>query len=351
MSACTSSSTSASNENAAELTLMTHSSTVLRSHTVQLGLALPQYDFSVPGQDRLDWATVVDWAQRAEREGFDSVWLSDHVAWTIEQYGGPPGLFDNFDPLPTLAALARRTTTVNLGTLVLAATLRPPSVLAKALTSIDVVSNGRLIAGIGAGGFPADNAAVNLGALEPRELLDRLEDAIDVIKGMFEGAPDKPPNLPLPVQRPRPPIWVGGRGQRTARIAARHADGWNWCWKATPEDFTPRAEAVLDHAADPDSFHISVALYSLVGEHQHDLERRFARLKEQSPPGVIAPDTTLADYAHERLVGTVDHVAEQVARWRELGVGTLIVCLGAVPFSVTDPDDLALVAEAVKRST
>jgi alkanesulfonate monooxygenase SsuD/methylene tetrahydromethanopterin reductase-like flavin-dependent oxidoreductase (luciferase family) len=330
---------------------------------VQLGLALPQYDFSVPGRHRLDWPTVVAWAQRAEQEGFDSVWLSDHIVWTIEQYGAPPGYHDSFDPLPTMAALARCTTTVRLGTLVLAAPLRPPSVLAKALTSIDVVSNGRLIAGIGAGGFPADNELAHVDDEPPPVMLDRLEEAIDVMRGCFEVAPTQPfdhhgrfyethgaRNLPPPVQRPRPPIWVGGRGRRTARIAARKADGWNWCWKATPEDYAPRANEARDAAADPDAFHLSMALYCLVGEDEADLQKRFERLKQTSPPGVIPPSTTLAEYARERLVGTIEQVREQTARWAELGVQTLIVCLGAVPFSVTDPDDLALVAEAVKRS-
>ncbi|MDQ1443691.1 MAG: hypothetical protein QOI20_155, partial [Acidimicrobiaceae bacterium] len=152
--------------------------------------------------------------------------------------------------------------------------------------------------------------------------------------------------LPPPVQQPRPPIWVGGRGPRLVRLAAAKADGWNTCWQWTPQDYAPRAADALDHAPDPDRFALSVGLYTLVGEDEADLRRRFERLKATSPPGVVDPGTTLDEYRQGRLVGTVDQVREQVQAWADLGVTTLIACLGAVPFSVTDMDDLEVVVAA-----
>jgi alkanesulfonate monooxygenase SsuD/methylene tetrahydromethanopterin reductase-like flavin-dependent oxidoreductase (luciferase family) len=89
----------------------------------------------------------------------------------------------------------------------------------------------------------------------------------------------------------------------------------------------------------------SVGLYTLVGEDQADLERRFERLKECSLPGIL-DDTALEEWRQGRLVGTVDEVAEQVGRWRDLGVGSLIVSLAAVPFSVVDDAGVDLVARA-----
>src|SRR5437868_14708907 len=114
---------------------------------MDVGLALPQFDFSVPGERPLRWETVGDWARRAEALGFGSVWLADHLFWDVAKYGGPQEAFDAFDPIAGLAALARLTTDVRLGILVLSVPLRPPSVLAKPLSTLDVASAGRLVAG------------------------------------------------------------------------------------------------------------------------------------------------------------------------------------------------------------
>jgi hypothetical protein len=94
---------------------------------VDIGLALPQYDFSVPGECPLRWETLLGWAERAEALGFDSVWLSDHLFLDIARYGASPGDHGCFDPLVALAAIARRTIRVRLGTLTLCAPSgRPP---------------------------------------------------------------------------------------------------------------------------------------------------------------------------------------------------------------------------------
>ncbi|MDQ1439121.1 MAG: hypothetical protein QOK43_2750 [Acidimicrobiaceae bacterium] len=321
---------------------------------MQFGLALPQYDFSVPGRDRLDWPTLAAYGQRAEQVGFHSLWLSDHIVWAIDRYGARPGNHEGYDPIPTLAALARLTTTARLGTLVLAAPIRPVTVLAKALTSLDHVSAGRLTVGIGAGWFGPDFELTDTPFPSPAQRLADLGAAIDQLKASFDRAAPPgaapanaaPPNLPPPVQQPRPPIWVGGRGPRLVQLAAAKADGWNTCWQWTPQDYAPRAADALDLAPDPDRFALSVGLYTLVGEDEADLRRRFERLKATSPLGVVDPGTTLDEYRQGRLVGTVDQVREQVQAWADLGVTTLIACLGAVPFSVTDMDDLEVVAAA-----
>ncbi|HEV7888604.1 MAG TPA: LLM class flavin-dependent oxidoreductase [Acidimicrobiales bacterium] len=331
---------------------------------MHVGLALPQYDFSVPGVDPLDWDTLVHWATAAEAKGFDSLWLSDHIGWSIDKYGGPPGLFPGFDPIPTLAALARRTTTARLGTLVLATPVRPPTVAAKALTGIDLVSQGRLTVGLGAGWFEPDYDQTGQVMPPPKERLARLAEAVDVMRGCFAIAPDTPfdydgrflradglRNKPAPVQQPSPPIWLGGRGPKLVELAAAKADGWNTCWQWTPEDYAPRAaharQAAAQHGKGPDDFTLSLGLYTLVGEDQKDLERRFERLKATAPSGTISPTTTLADYRLGRLVGTIAEVRQQLQRWADLGVALVIACLGAVPFSVTDPDDLDPVVAAV----
>lgn len=310
---------------------------------MQLGLALPQYDgFSVPDMPVLDWATVVAYAQGAEQAGFDSLWLSDHIVWAIDRYGAEPGNHEGYDPLPGLAALARLTTTSKIGTLVLATPIRPPAVAAKALTSIDVLSGGRLVIGLGAGWFEPDYELTGQDPLPaPKERLARLSHAIDVMKAAFDHRTPSPPNHPPPVQQPHPPIWLGGKGPKLIQLAAAKADGWNYCWQATPESYRPLA-------ANAGDVHKSLGIYTLVGENEHDLHARWRRLRRTSPPGVIAPTTTLDEYRQGRLVGTVDQVAEQVDAWRAEGVATIIACTGAVPFSVTALDDLEVVAAAIR---
>src|SRR5262245_2681898 len=92
---------------------------------VRVGLALPQYDYSVAGERPLRFGTVLQWARRAERLGFDSLWLSDHVVFDLAKYGGSDERYGLLEPLTTLAALAREVPRIRLGTLVLCDGLRP----------------------------------------------------------------------------------------------------------------------------------------------------------------------------------------------------------------------------------
>jgi alkanesulfonate monooxygenase SsuD/methylene tetrahydromethanopterin reductase-like flavin-dependent oxidoreductase (luciferase family) len=96
---------------------------------------------------------------------------------------------------------------------------------------------------------------------------------------------------------------------------------------------------------DPTTVHRSLGLYALAGENEADLARRWDRLQRLSPPGVL-DGVTLSEWRAGRLVGTVEQVREQLGGWRDLGVDTLIVCAGAVPFSVSGDDDVALLAAA-----
>lgn len=328
---------------------------------MKLGLALPQYDYSVAGEDPLTFPTVVRYAQAAEAAGFDSLWLSDHLFLDLAKYGGPARRYGCYEPIVTLAALAGAVERVRLGTLVLCEALRPAAVLAKALATLDRVAGGRLDVGIGAGWYEPDYEALGTAMPTPPKRLERLREAVQVVTGLLGGGPFTfegrfhraldAVNRPAAVQAPRPRVFVGGKGDRLLSLVAEHADGWNTCWTWTPDAYRDRLR-VLERACervgrDPASVWRTLGLYALAGEDERDLARRFERLCASSPRGVL-DGVDLDAFRSGRLVGTVEQVREQVAAWEALGVETLILGVGAVPFQVGALDDVELLAEAAR---
>ncbi len=329
---------------------------------MRFGLALPQYDYSVVGERPLSWTTLLETARAAESLGLDSVWLSDHLFLDIAKYGGSDRREGAFEPIVTLAALARELDRVRLGALVFCEALRPASVLAKALATLDRLSHGRIDIGVGAGWYEPEYAAIGMEFPAPGVRLDRMREAVAVLTSMLgeSGGPvtfdgryhrvDGARNLPTAVQRPRPPVFIGGKGDRLLRLVAERADGWNTCWVWTHEAYAAR-RAVLVEACDrigrdPATVSCSLGLYSLCGEDEADLRHRFERLRERTPAGVL-DGVTLDQWRQGRLVGTVDQVREQIADWGALGVETLILGVGAIPFHLGHREDLELLAHAV----
>jgi alkanesulfonate monooxygenase SsuD/methylene tetrahydromethanopterin reductase-like flavin-dependent oxidoreductase (luciferase family) len=328
-----------------------------------LGLALPQYDYSVAGERPLRYATIVDHARGARAVGFDSVWLSDHLFLDLGKYGGSPDPEACYEPVVTLAALARHVPDVRLGTLVFCEALRPASVLAKSLASLDRICNGRLDIGLGAGWYEPEYDAIGMEMPRPGRRIDRLAEALAVVQGLLPGEPFTfdgeyhsaydAPSLPAAIQRPRPRVFVGGKGDRLLGLVAERADGWNTCWTWTPSAYRERLD-VLARACerigrDPSTVWRSLGLYALCGEDERDLTRRFEQMASDGPPGVLE-GVDLAAFRKGRLVGTVEQVREQAAEWETLGVDTLIAGVGTVPFHVTSRDDVEMLGHALARS-
>jgi alkanesulfonate monooxygenase SsuD/methylene tetrahydromethanopterin reductase-like flavin-dependent oxidoreductase (luciferase family) len=330
---------------------------------VRIGLALPQYDYSVPGESPLRFDTVVHHARTAADLGVDSLWLSDHVFLDLAKYGADERRYGAFEPIATLGALARAVPNVRLGTLVLCEALRPASVLAKSIATLDRISGGRIDVGLGAGWYEPDYEAVGMSFPPPGERLARLAEAVQVCAGVLTtgtepftfdgryhvalGARCDPP----PLQRPRPPVFVGGKGDRLLDVVAYHADGWNTCWVWTRDAYRERLDALAracDAARrDPADVWRSVGLYALCGEDERDLDRRFERVRACTPSGVL-DGVTLDQWRTGRLVGTVEQVADQLDGWASLGVETVILGLGAVPFQVAALDDLEPLTAAAR---
>jgi probable F420-dependent oxidoreductase len=329
---------------------------------MHVGLALPHYDFSLPGGEPITFGRVAEQALRAERLGFDAVWVSDHFFASLGRYGGDDRVrHGTLEPLTTLAALATLTERVRLGTLVLSAAFRHPAVIAKSATAIDVLSGGRLELGLGAGWFEAEYRAFGYPFGSVGERFDHLEETLGYLGALFGPEPasfDGPRfalrdahNRPRPVQDPRPPILLGGKGgPRLLRLAARHADGWNAVWRWTPGAYAARVEAARAacEAAgrDPATFRLTLGLFTVVGRDEADLERRYALMADRLPSGV-GRATDLASLREDGLAGTPEQVVERAAAFAALGVSELVISPAPVWFAMPDPSMIDLLAEDV----
>jgi alkanesulfonate monooxygenase SsuD/methylene tetrahydromethanopterin reductase-like flavin-dependent oxidoreductase (luciferase family) len=177
------------------------------------------------------WPVLLERVRRAATMGFGCVWIPDHFINGLRLED------DWFEAWTTLAALSAATERIRLGTLVSSITLRNPSLLARAATTLDHVSGGRLEVGIGAAGSSTDHAMTGIPARSGTERSERLEEAVAIVRdlltdGRAEAAGSHYPIAgatlrPRPTQRPRPPITVGALGKRSMRLAARLADAWN----------------------------------------------------------------------------------------------------------------------------
>ncbi|MGE3621409.1 MAG: TIGR03560 family F420-dependent LLM class oxidoreductase [Acidimicrobiia bacterium] len=217
--------------------------------TIGFGYRVEQYNST--------WPQLVKTAQLAEKLGFDGLWLNDH--WVPDPISGKYEI-DTLECWTTAGALSQVTEKVRIGFMTLCNEYRLPAVTAKMATSLDVLSNGRVDLGIGAGWHEDEFRMYGIPYPPGKVRLDRLEEGLEIITELFANeqsffkgehyALDGAWNNPRPVQSPRPPIWVGGGGEkRTLRIVARWADWHNLV--VTPlADFKRKMEILDGHCAD-----------------------------------------------------------------------------------------------------
>jgi probable F420-dependent oxidoreductase len=282
---------------------------------------------------RHPWDELVDGCREAERLGWDGVWLPDHYMPLAEGYAGSaaasadPELGPVHEAWTALAAVAALVPRLRVGTLVTANTHHEPAVVAKMATTVDHVSGGRCVLGLGAGWQENEHQRYGIGFPLGRERLDRLDEACQVIRSLldlsqadFEGRYyrlDGAPMEPKPLQA-RLPLLVGGTGSRTIDIAARHADEWNG-W-GTPEA-VGHAVAHLEHrcesaARDPASIRRSANALVVVCDTDQEVGRTVRR--PQARPTVI---------------GTPDQLVETMAAYQAVGVDEFV----APDFHLADP--------------
>jgi F420-dependent oxidoreductase-like protein len=201
------------------------------------------------------WAQIRDVWVAADAVGlFESAWNWDHFYPLSEPYAGP-----NLEAWTMLAALAQATSRIRLGCQVTGMVYRHPAVLANMAATVDIISGGRLELGLGAGWNQMECDAYGIGLPPLRERFDRFDEGVEAIIGLLSNETTTLAGRyvrltdarcePKPVQRPHPPITIGGRGRtRTLRTAARLAQQWNAITPG-PEDWLSLKEALLEHCA------------------------------------------------------------------------------------------------------
>jgi len=263
------------------------------------------------------WEDVLAVAQHAEATGWDGVYAADHF---MGDSGAPwPVEIPTLEATAVLSALAVATERVRLAPLVLGITYRHPAVLAKWAATVDHVSGGRLLLGIGAGWQENEHEQYGIRLGPPGERIERFEEAVRILRGLLsdehttvEGKYYEVRDAlaePKPVQE-RLPILIGGKGDRMLGIVARHADEWNM-WSDPPtiaERSAVLAQRCEKAGRDPSTIRRSTqALFSVTDDPER--ARTFAER--------VAPRPAVA--------GTPERIAETVAEWRDVGVDEIIV--------------------------
>jgi alkanesulfonate monooxygenase SsuD/methylene tetrahydromethanopterin reductase-like flavin-dependent oxidoreductase (luciferase family) len=276
---------------------------------MRVGVTLPMALGEVTEGQLTTFTETADFAQRAERLGLDSVWVFDHLIWRFE---GEPEEGPH-EAWTTLSALAPVVPRVELGALVMCSSFRPAGVMAKMAATLDDLSGGRLVLGIGSGWHEPEYAAFGL-PFEPR--VSWFAEDLEVITRLLRGETvslagrfrtyDRAVLLPPPARRP--PILVASKGPRMLRLTATWADAWNTAWFGRVDDRLRTRLSDLDEACaavgrDPASIRRTVGI------------RLYEPGKRDDEPGIDADAVGLAAFFDElEAVGFADAIVWSLAK-------------------------------------
>jgi F420-dependent oxidoreductase-like protein len=292
------------------------------------------------------WPDFRDAALAAERAGWDSVWTWDHLLAIFGPWEQP--ILEGWS---TMAGLAPLTTRVRLGLMVGANTFREPGLTAKLATTLDHLSDGRAVLGIGAAWFEREHEAFGIDfGRSVGERLDRLDEAVGIMRRLLDGerfSHDGPAYTlrdalcePRPIQ-PRLPILIGGSGrQKTLRIVAERADAWNA--STTPDELRELLDVLRSHAdavgRDLSTLEITASFPLIL-----DDDARAARARLDA---LMAANGTDDLGSGPQLTGSPEAVADALRPYRDLGVTTVIVRMPA-PYDQPTIERIGEVAAAL----
>ncbi|HYT39627.1 MAG TPA: LLM class F420-dependent oxidoreductase [Acidimicrobiia bacterium] len=309
------------------------------------GLQLPRFTFPVPDGELFE--LVAGMASAADDSGFSSLWVMDHF-YQLPGLGGPD------DPMleayTLLGALGARTRNITLGTLVTGVTYRIPSLLAKEVTTLDIISAGRAVLGIGAAWYDVEHEGLGVDFPPVAERMDRLEEAVQICRLMFtEERPSfegryyrikEARNLPRPVQPGGPKIMIGGSGpKRTLRAVARYADMCNVF--GGPDTLRKNIEILHGHCADAGRDPSEIKVTRLGSLFLAKTAEEADGLR-QGVAGAMGEEWT----KEAATFGDADSVGEQLRALVEAGAGELIFNL---PLA-NGPDEVTAAGEVLAKA-
>ncbi len=323
---------------------------------IRAGLQIP--NFTYPGVADVDlFERLSSVVVAAEESGFDTVMVMDHF-YQLPLMGPPEN--NMFEAYSLLSALAARTKKVNLGTLVTGVTYRNPAILAKTVTALDVISQGRAFLGIGAAWFDVEHEALGVDFPPVKERFERLEEAIQICQGMFRG--ERPTfegthyrtkdamNFPAPI-RGDIPLMIGGSGEKkTLRMMAQYADMANF---TVGEDEIERKMDVLaghcaDQGRDIATINKTMLAFLVVAATMEEAEgKRNAFLAERGLDWDTLDDATRAMVGSRLVVGDADTVGETVQRYRGYGLDGVTFNM---PADGHEPENVAFAGEVLTKA-
>ena len=300
-----------------------------------------------------DWPTFLEAGRQAERLGFDHLWTWDHVLAIFGDASQP--IFEGYT---ALAALAQATDRIGLGLFVGANTFRNPALAAKSVLTIDHISGGRAMMGLGGAWFELEHRAFGFDFGSGfGQRLDWLAEAVPAVRGLLDGDEVTSPSggryafdhlrlAPGPAQD-RIPLVIGGSGERkTLRIVAEHADIWNAF--GLPDELVHKDEVLRRHCEDvgrnPDDIERSVGCKVTIRSTEAEAERVRRALLEhnRTPLASVADD-------HTFWTGTPEQVAETMTAYRRIGFSTFIVELPA-PYDLETMESLVTTVKPMVES-
>lgn len=282
----------------------------------------PQYGFT--------YEKIREIASLIECLGFESLWVSDHFFMTDESVETPC-----LECWTTLAAIANDTKRLRLGSMVSSQSYRNPALLAKIAASIDNISGGRVNFGVGAGWKEVEYKAYGYRYPPPAVRIRQLDEALDIAKLMwsmkkasYKGryySIEDAICAPKPVQRPRIPIWVGGTGGLTLKVAAKHADAVNFAWSQPPSFFEEKLSELEAKCRrigrDYGEIRKSAGLMITMADTREELELKLADQRRRSG----TPYMRYLSRQPPNIVGTPDIIVERIREYVSLGVDHFIL--------------------------
>lgn len=283
----------------------------------------------IEGQEGVTWPQWQALASACEAGGIGTLFRSDHYLNLDGQHPERGAL----DALGTVIALAAQTTTLRLGTMVSPATFRHPSVLAKLITTADHVSGGRVELGLGAGWHEREHAAYGFAYPDLRTRMEMLEEQLQVLLGNWADEPfslngkhyrlEQLDAQPKPLQRPHPPLLMGGSaGPKAARLAASYADEYNTAF-ASVTDVRERSEKIRRacEAGGREPIPFSVMGPVIVGRDEAELR---ARAERTAAFRGLDAETLLSDPPEGFIVGTLEQAAERLREYEQAGASRFL---------------------------